>query len=254
MRKRRVFAIASLAAVAITATALAAAPPSGNQQAIAIARAGQRAFAKIPALTESITGSVAMNDAEGKTSFFSWTWNTGVVPRGWVRPTERVALALNKGHVVWARIDLTPPESHCPPGAIICGGPQVPVDIVIDHAGSFFAFGRAVSHTCYTKLHGATPYTVGENLNALIGHFNAPVQSNGAVLLTSTYPSTGRQMATETDTVSTATSLTESGRIKISAGSRGHPAFTIAFTNGYPGTAAPLPQIKRCVGGQLVPG
>jgi hypothetical protein len=253
MRKRRVCAIASIAAVAITATALAAAPPSGNQQAIAIARVGQRAFAKIPALTESISGSVAMNDAEGRTSFFTWTWNTGVVPPGWVRPTERVALALNNGHVVWARIGLTPPASHCPPAAIICGGPQVPVDIVIDHAGSFFAFGRAVSHTCYMKLHGRTPVTVGDNLNLLIGHFNAPVQSNGAVLLTYTYPWAGRQTATETDTVSAATSLTDSGRIKVSAGSRGHPAFTIAFTDGYPATASPLPQIKQCAG-HLVPG
>jgi hypothetical protein len=253
MRKSRAVASASIVALASSATAVAAAPPSGNQQAIAIARAGQGAFAKVPALTESITGSVAMNDAEGKTSFFIWTWNTGIIPPGWVRPTERVALALNDGHVVWARIDLTPPSSPCPPGAIICGGPQVPVDIVIDHAGSFLAFGRAVSHTCYTKLHGRTPFTVGENLNTLIGHFNAPVQRNGAVLLRYTYPWSGRQHATETDTVSPATSLTDSGRIKISAGSRGHPAFTIAFTVGYPATARPLPQIKRCEGGRLVP-
>lgn len=246
MRKRRTVVIASFAVMACTATALAAVPPSGNQQAIGIARAVQRASFKIPALTESITGSVAMNDGEGKASFFKWTWNTGVVPSGWVRPTERVALALNNGHVVWARFDLAPPSSHCPPGAIICGGPQVPVDIVIDHAGSFFAFGSAVSHTCYSNLHGGAPYTVGENLNTLFGHFNAPVRRNGAVLLTYTYPWTGTQKATETDTVSPRTLLIESARIKISSGPSGHPRFNISLTNGYPTNAPPIPQIKRC--------
>ena len=97
---------ACVASLAAAAPALAAAPLSGNQQAIAVARADQRAFAGVPALTQSVTGEFAMNDAEGRNTFFDWSWKTGVVPKGWVRASANELFALNRGHIVWARIDL----------------------------------------------------------------------------------------------------------------------------------------------------
>jgi heme/copper-type cytochrome/quinol oxidase subunit 3 len=66
MRKFRLVAISGLVLLTATATAtaLAAAAPSGNRQGIAFARAQQRAYTKVRAVSYTQTGFVAIRDAK----------------------------------------------------------------------------------------------------------------------------------------------------------------------------------------------
>jgi len=245
MNKSRLVAIAILSLLATTATALAAAP-SGNQHAIALARAQLRAYSKIRAVSITQTGFASMIDQEGKTSYFDWTWGHGVVPPGWAKATEHELLGLRNGRVAWWREDLTPPPCT---GAGICT--RIPVEIVGERSGTFYAFGSAGKHTCYGDLNGTTPNVVGAHFDLVVGRFDAPVRRGGTIRLTYAYPWFGlaTQTATERDTISARTLLLESGRVKVARGpGSSRPAFTYRFTDHVPAKAPRAPSINLCHG------
>jgi hypothetical protein len=185
-----------------------------------------------------------MRDGEGKTSFFSWTWGTGVVPSGWAKATEHGLLGLRNGRVVWWRDDLTPPPCTA---SGICS--QIPVEIVVERSGAFYAFGSAAKHTCYADLNGSTPYRMGNPLDSAAGRFDAPVRRGGSVVLKYAYPwsATAKQTATETDMVSARTRLAESVRVSVARGTgQNRPAFTFKASYGYPAHAPSAPRVNRC--------
>lgn len=242
MNRYRLLAISGLSLLAITATALAAGA-SGSQKAIALARAQQRAYSKVTAVSVTQTGFAAMRDQEGSTSFFSWTWGHGVVPRGFAKATEYEILGLHGGRVTWWRDDLTPPPCTAPG---ICH--RIPVQLVGERSGQFVAFGSASNHTCYLRLNGSTPNAVGARFDSVVGRFRAPVHRGGSVRLTYAYPWFGvaKQPATETDTLSSRTLLNQSGRVSVARGpGQGRPAFTYKFSESYPANAG-APPINRC--------
>jgi hypothetical protein len=89
---------------------------------------------------------------------------------------------------------------------------------------------------------------VGAPYGYVVGRFRAPVYRGRNVLLTYSYPWFGRatQIATETDTDSARTLLTESGRVSVARGpASGRPAFKFKFSYGYPRHAS-APRINRC--------
>ncbi|MHB1567929.1 MAG: hypothetical protein ACYC0H_01880 [Solirubrobacteraceae bacterium] len=238
MRLRVVVACAI--AVLSLGVAVAAASVGGNAQGIALATRQVKAYGKVPAETVVERGYVSINDAEGRTSFFQWQWGSGTLPRGWVHATEHAVVALHAGRIVWWRDDLTPPPCHVG----LCG--EQPVDVVINHKGAFFAFGTAARHTCYGRLRGSTPVSVGAPWSVVRGTFSAPVTHGSTVALTYSYPWGKSQTATETDEISSKTLLDQSGVIHISGA--GQPSFTVRFTNGHPAKAPAAPKVNVCHG------
>lgn len=245
--KGGVAVIAGLTLLVGAGGALAAASAtSGNPSGIALAHAQQRAYSKVAGYSYTQTGFVSMRDQEGRTSFFSWSWGTGLVPHGWARATEHGFLALRHGIAQWWRDDLTPPPCR---RAGICN--EIPVEIVAERSGRFFAFGDARNHTCYGHLNGGIPIAIGKPAIAVVGDYRAPVPRGATELLTYSYPWLGRphELATETDVISRSSLLTESGHVRVPRGSRqGEPAFTFSFSDSSPQPAQPAPRINLCRG------
>jgi hypothetical protein len=225
-----------------TGSALASSSLTGNPQGITLAHTVLRAYSNVPVYTYTETGFVAMNSTLGRFSFFKWGWGSGVVPHGWVKASERGVVALRRGRVVWWRDDLTPTLPPCK--TTLCS-PILPVEIVIDDAGAFYAFGSAASHTCYAHLSGATPFTLGGAGYTVTGRVSAPVHRAGVVLLTYIYPWGSAQTATETDRVSARTSLVTSARVSVARGA-GHQAFTFSSNYSYPARAPGAPHLNLC--------
>ncbi|MGH2913944.1 MAG: hypothetical protein ACRDMX_03045 [Solirubrobacteraceae bacterium] len=230
-------AAACTVALLCTATALAGTLATGNPQALVFARQVQRAYSKISVETISQTGYVAINDGEGRASFFNWAWGSGTVPRGWVRVREHEVVALHRGRIAWVRDDLTPPACR----AQLCS--ELPVDVVLNRAGAFFAFGTATHHTCYGTLRGDTPETVGGPWYTVRGAFR-PLRGHGALRQLGYTYSWGRQTAHETDTVSATTKLNEAGIVRVSGG--GKAPLTVRFSTGHPARAPHAPNVNLC--------
>ncbi|MGH2871200.1 MAG: hypothetical protein ACRDL5_01925 [Solirubrobacteraceae bacterium] len=223
-----------------SATAVAATQVRGNPQGIALAGKQVTAYAKIDSETVTETGYVAMTDGEGRSSFFQWQWGSGSLPHGWVPATEHAVVALRHNRIVWWRDDLTPPACH----GKSCS--EVPVDVVIDRKGAFFAFGSARHHSCYGRLRGSTPVKIGTPWAAAHGDYQAPVTQGSDELLTYSYPWGPHQTATETDTISQMTLLDARGVIHVAGG--GVAPLTVRFTNGHPAKAPKAPVVKLCTG------
>lgn len=242
MRVRRCAAVVLMLSCAGTATAVAAAPgPRGNAKGIALARAKHTAYSKIGAELVTETGFVSMYAVEGKTSQFSWMWGNGRVPRGWSRATEHAIAALHKDRLVWWRDDLTPPPCTSPG---ICA--RIPVEVVIDRAGAFYAYGNADSHTCFGRLSGSQPVAYGDLWDVVTGRYFAPVRHGNTLVLTRTYPWDKTQTATSIEDVSSRTDLDLGGSLKVSRGGPGQPAFTVHYTNSQRSKAPKAPRIKLC--------
>jgi len=237
MRGRRALALAVGASLAVAGSALAASGPTGSKQAIAIARAQSRAYDKVPVEVYSQTGFIDMTDQEGKSSYFSFNWGQPKLPAGWVWASEHATVVLAKGRVVWWRDDLTPPACT---GAGICH--QVPVEILSEHSGAYYAFGSAASHTCFGTLRGTQPVRIGARWDQVGGHFSAPVFAAGVVKLTYTFPWSKGKSARETDTISSSTHLLRSTRIVIPGG------HTIKSSELHPRKAPRAPTVNLCSG------
>lgn len=237
MRGRSALALAVAASLGVTASALAAAGPTGSQQAIAIARAESHAYNKVPVEIYSQTGYIDMTDLEGKSSYFSFNWGQSKLPAGWVWATEHATVVLSHGRVVWWRDDLTPPPCT---GVGLCH--QVPVEILSEHSGAYYAFGSAASHTCFGTLRGSQPVRVGTQWIQPGGHFSAPVFAPGVAKLTYTFAWGKGHTARETDTLSSSTHLLQSTRVVIPGG------HTIKASERHPSKAPKAPPVNRCSG------
>jgi hypothetical protein len=232
---RRPFVLAVAVSLAAATTALAAVPAAtGDARGIALARLVARAYVGVRAQSYSQRGFVWMAATEGKVSSFRWVYGSGPSP-GLSAATEHGVLVLRRGKVLWWRDDLTPPR--CTTGVCTTA---VPVQIVADARGLFYAYGNASRHTCYGHLHGTTPYIVGRSVWSVVGRFRAPVPAGRSERLRSTYPWGSAQSATEVDTISLATHRLLATRVAVSAGGRS-PAFV-----RYPGRTPAAPIVKLC--------
>ncbi len=245
MRIRRGATIAVVGALAslCLASAAYAAGPTGNKKAIAFARAEVAAYSHVPSLTYTERGFATMYATLGKQSVFQWRFGSGEVPSGWVKATEHVKIELSKGRVAWWQDNLTPPPCHS-----FCI--QQPVELVLDKAGAFFAFGPSKGAkkplTCFSPLSGTQPYRLGQPVESLFGDFKAPIRHGSTVLLRSTYPFGSTAHASETEAVDAGTHLVESWRISVSRSTTGSPAFTYSAKVHYPGHPLKAPVVKLC--------
>lgn len=229
----------AVAGVSLSAAAVAwaAAGPTGNRRAVAIARAEARAYTRIRAATYTQTGLIQMNDAEGRSSYFFFNWGQTKLKPGWSWATEHAVVALSRGRVVWWRDQLTPPPCRA---VGVCH--QIPVEIVSNHTGAYWAFGSPARHTCFGRLTGSQPVAVGVVFNQAFGQYSAPRFGQGTVQLTFTYPWGTGMRARETDTLFTRTHLVKFGRTVITGG------HTIRFSYGYPGKMPKAPSVNLCGG------
>lgn len=149
--------------------------------------------------------------------------------------TEHGVVALNQGRVVWWRDDLTPPPCT---RVGVCH--DIPVELLSERSGAYYAFGNAAKHTCFGRLRGNQPVAVGAQWNRVTGHFSAPVLRPGVIKLTYTYPLGKGESARETDTLSSRTHLLTSGRTVING------SHTIRFSTSQPTKAPPAPKVNVC--------
>jgi hypothetical protein len=194
-------------------------------------------YAQITVETYTETGFIEMTDQGGKTSYFNFNWDQAKLTPGWGWATEHGVAALSHGRVVWWRDDLTPPPCT---GAGFCH--QIPVELLSERRGAYYAFGNAARHTCYGRLRGSQPVVVGAQWNQVTGHFSPPVFGSGVVKLTYTYSLGKGKTARETDTLSSRTHLLMSGRTVIAG------RHTIRFSTSHPAKAPAAPKVNVCAG------
>ncbi|HZU40033.1 MAG TPA: hypothetical protein VE992_03225 [Solirubrobacteraceae bacterium] len=236
MKASRLLALGLLAPLAGAASALAASGATGNAHAIAIARSEARAYARIPAETYTETGYIQMDDQEGKTSFLRYYLGLAKLRPGYVWATEHGIVALRHGRVVWARDDLAPPPCT---GVGACH--QIPVELVMMKSGAYYAFGNAAHHTCFGRLSGGLPVTVGAPWSKVMGHYLAPVMGRHTIKLTYTYRLSTGASVRQTDTLSRTSYLMKSSR--IAAG-----GLHVSYRARQPAKAPRAPRINLCSG------
>lgn len=213
MRVRSGVGIGVVGLLVAAATAFAAAGATGNRRAIAIARAEVRAYDRVPAVRYRQTGYIEMIDTGGTRVSFEFEWGQTKLRPGWAWATEHGTIAVRRDHVVWWRDDLTP--SRCIQAGV-CH--RLPVEIISDRAGAFWTFGDASRHSCFARLDGSRPFTVGRQLDQVgDAHFSAPRFGSRTVTLSYSFPF-GKLTARETDTLSRQTDLMEASRTVLTGG------------------------------------
>jgi hypothetical protein len=221
------------------ASAFAVPAPTGRASGIALARAVQRAYQHVRVQSYAEHGFVWMSAVEGKSSAFRWIYGAGPSP-GLYPATEHAVLALNHGRLSWWRDDLTP--APCPTAGLCA---RVPVELVAEAGGLFYAFGGAKQHSCYAHLTGTTPVVVGKPVWFVGGDFKTPTRSGSDELLTSTYPWSKTQRATELDTIASGSHRLLKSHVEI-AGPTGAAPFSYSASYGYPARVPPPPHINLC--------
>jgi hypothetical protein len=235
LRKLRAIPIAILVVLAGGATALASL--GGNPQGVALANKVLSAFSKVHGYAYTEKGYFSMKSGEGRTSYFDYVVGTAKAPKGYVRANESAQVGIRGGKGVWWRDELTPVSAGS-------NHATVPVEIVVDHAGEFAAFGSVSHHTCFAKLHGLLPFTVGEPPYTIAGTLSAPQPDGASQVLTYVYPWTKTQTATEHDTINSATDLMSAAKVSIGAGG-GQRGFSFTTKNTYPSKLS-APKVKVC--------
>lgn len=247
IRDGGVGSLGTLALMALSAgPALAAATPSGDPQGIALARAVGAAFARVPAESYEQTGFAFVFSRRSGEAAFRWQWGSGPVA-GMVPARERATVGLHGGRVVWWRDDLTP--LPCPE-ASLCGSvaasAQAPAEIVVEGAGTFYAYGNRMRHTCYGRLGGSTPLRIGDGTWTVFGEFQPPAPHGELELLKSSYPwSLTGGIASEAASLSRRTHLPVREQTTVAAGQSGAASFTFTASFGYPARAS-APKIDLC--------
>jgi hypothetical protein len=226
---RTITIAAAAGMVGIGAGAALGSAPTGNAQAIAIARSVAKAYTHIAGVKYTQTGYMEMRDVLGKDSYFSYSDGTGYLPSGWVRATEHGTVGLHDNRVTWAEDILSPQD---------CGSlcETLPIEMVTIRTKSYWRYYEPVARfACYYKLSGNPPFPVGTEFVDLSGdHYSPPTDDGSALLLHYTYPWTKGRDATETDAVSAHSRLISASHVAIPKGTGAHqPAFTFAakFTN-----------------------
>lgn len=242
MRKRIGVGVGLAAFAAAGGIAVAAvSPPTGNQQAISLARSVAARYRTVPAVRETRRGFAVFTSAIGRRSYFQWYWGSGTVPRGYVHATEHVTAALHDGRVVWAQEVLAPPRC----GSGLCS--TVPVEIVVTHAGQFWRFDvRGRAFRCFRHLLGSTPAPYGSPWVTVTGHFDPPVRRGGTVKDRYTYSWGPGQTATEVDTILAASRLVVSDMVAVSRGGPKAPAFRFSTRFENLRRAPAAPKVPRC--------
>ncbi len=239
--------VAALLACATGARAALSAP-KGNSQAIAFQRAAATVYRRVPGLTYTVTNFVSMQSLLGQQSSFAWAWGFGYVPSGYTKATERITVRLRNGRIVWGEDDLIPSCLHSPAGCV-----DMPVRVVVDRAGAFWAFNdpRApASVTCFGRLRSnKTPIgRIGQAwINGPHGIDYLPLVRRGdMVLLRYSYAWGASQRAIETDTYTAAKRIT-AYEVSVSRGvASNEPAFRV-FARVVTLTNAPvLPKLRLC--------
>ena len=228
------------AALALCAgAALAAAPLTGDPNAISIAHAVQRAFAKVSSYTVTEQRFVFMRSRAGSHGYFDWNWGVGNAPAGWVRATERELVVTHQGRVVWMRDNISPATRYCSAHHCV----RYPdVQVLVVGSGQYFRFANT---SCYYRLTGTVPLHPGDPAYRIAGFMLDPGYQRKQVLLNYDYTWDAHRRAGETDVVSDATSLVSSGQVDLSAyGSE--PSFIFAFWLGYPASHPRQPHVALC--------
>ena len=129
------------------------------------------------------------------------------------------------------------------------GSAQVPVELLVEQAGAFYAYGSRTSHGCYGRLGGSTPLRLGDRTWTLFGEFEAPAAHGTTQLLKSSFPwgLTGGS-ASETASVSMRTHLPIREQTQISPAPGGGAPFSFAASFGYPSRAR-APKVTLCGSG-----
>ena len=237
--RRTLAAVVAIAVLGGATSAFAVPAPSGSATGIGLARAVQRAYQHVRVQSYAEHGFVWMSAVEGKSSAFRWIYGAGPSP-GLYPATEHATLALSHGRVSWWRDDLTPAPCSTPG---LCA--RVPVELVADAGGLFYAFGGAKQHSCYAHLTGTTPVVVGKPVWFVGGDFTAPTRSGSDERLTSTYPWSKTQRATELDTVASGSHRLLKSHVEIS-GPTGAAPFSYSASYGYPTRVPPPPRTNLC--------
>ena len=114
-------------------------------------------------------------------------------------------------------------------------------ELVANSEGVFSALGNASHHGCFTRVVGSVPYPYGGQAYSAAGRY-----LNGGSPLHSVYRWwTTDQNASESDAISPASGLITSGHISVASGA-GLGGFNIDFSNAFPSSAPPAPQISLC--------
>jgi hypothetical protein len=234
LRRLKAIPIATILVLAGGATALAAL--TGNSQGTALARKVLGAYGKLHGYAYTEKGYFWIISGEGRKSRFDYVGGTGTAPGGYVRAAENGQVGMRGGKVVWWRDELSPTS----------GGNRgiVSVEIVLDHAGKFYAFGTAARHTCFGKLAGPLPYTVGGRPYTITGAVSAPEPDGSSQVLTYAYPWTSTRQATEHDTVVSSTDLVSVAKVGVASGG-GKGGFSINTKFSYPKKLS-APRVNVC--------
>lgn len=234
-----------LTAALLGAGAAPAGAAGGDPDGISLARAVRVALARVPAESYEQTGFAYVFARQSPTPVFRWRWGGGPVG-GMVPARELATVGLKEGRVTWWRDDLTP--LPCVEAAL-CGEvaeAQVPVELVVEPAGAFYAYGSRAHHSCFGRLGGSTPLRSGDRTWTLFGQFDAPAAHGTTQLLKSSFPwgLTGG-LASEMASVSMRSHLPvrEQTTIVPPAGAGAPFGFTASF--GYP-VRARAPQVRLC--------
>lgn len=235
----------ALAAAALAAGAGPALAAGGDPGGISLARAVRIALARVPAEAYEQTGFAYVVSQQLPTPVFRWRWGGGPVA-GMVPAREQATVGLKDGLVTWWRDDLTP--LPCAETAL-CGeidSPQVPVELVVDSSGAFYAYGNRAHHGCYGRLGGSTPLRPGDRTWTLFGEFDAPTAHGTTRLLKSSFPwgLTGG-LASEMASVSMRTHLPIREQTQIVPQAGGGAPFAFSARFGYPARAA-APRVALC--------
>src|ERR1700688_3707003 len=135
--------------------------PTGDHGGVVLARTVSAAFARVRAVSYEQSGFARMPSERGAQPVFRWRWGGGPI-MGMVPVREHATVGLRGGLVRWWRDDLTPLPCT---GPAVCGSivpaVQVPAEIVVVPAGTFYAYGNHGHHTCFGRLSFSTPQRLG---------------------------------------------------------------------------------------------
>jgi hypothetical protein len=240
LKVRATIAALVAGAAVFAPAAVANSNATGDANAISFYGSVVQAEAGPAALQYVETGLVWMQSFTGKSSSFQWRWGVKR-PSGYVAAREQVTVGLHAGIVSWVRDDLR--ASSRRPGAA-----GQPFEVVVNKRG---IFGRWLlpgkQFRCYLRLQpNDHPFpSPGQPLFSAVGVFSPLVRTGDTVLVISRWPYGGGRAATETDTVSAASLLVQTSRLRIS-GSRTQPPISVNDSFSYLDPAPAAPRINLC--------
>jgi hypothetical protein len=226
--------VAIVCAPASASGALTNSPITGNPKGVTLAHEAMRAFAHIPAYDQTEQHFFQIK-SDAKTRNFQYMFG---VPhhRGYTWASEKATVAVHKNRVVWWLDTLIPTSGH-----------SRWIEIVLNHSGSYWAFGSPRRHSCFrTFATGSTlPYRYGGLGYSIGGRMGAPVKGPTTEQLPYVYRWQAHHTAHETDTIERATKLVVSAGVKITRAG-GTSVLAFSFKNTYPQRAPRAPTVNLC--------